>query len=85
MLVKELISFLQRCEQDAVVLYRCCSDYSVLEGEDIKQQSVRDPLKSGESAILHHNMPGEYRRYGAWEYKNQPLPDSIDAVILPGN
>ncbi len=85
MKTRELIALLSEMPQEAEVLYRFCSDYSVLKADDIKVQGSTDPLIAGH-AIKHHNLVGEYRRYdGPREYKDKPLPVPVDAVIFPGN
>lgn len=83
--VKELIEFLSTIPSDLPVIYKCCSDYVVLNIENIIVQRSTDKLDYG-TAVLHHNLPGEYRLYvEAWEYKGSPLPTPADVVIFPGN
>lgn len=83
--VKELIKHLKTLPQDYQVLYCLHSDYAVLDLEEIEVQHSTDKLNYG-TAILHHNMPGEYRSYGGdREYKGQKLPTPASVVIFPGN
>lgn len=85
MTVRELIVLLQAVPPDFPVLYRCRSDYSILDGFKIEVQRETDELKYA-TAVNHHNMPGEFRFYlGEWEYEGQPLPKPVNAVIFPGN
>lgn len=85
MKVKELIELLASVPQDAEVIYRYCSDYSVLNAQDIKIQRSSDALFQG-SFVVHHNMPERFRVYDPREHKEgSPLPKPPDLVILPGN
>lgn len=85
MTVRELIEVLKTMPQDFPVIYRNCSDYSNMEPEQLQIQRSTDSLDYA-SAIHHHNMLGEFRRYtGPREYGNLPLPTPADVVIFPGN
>lgn len=83
MTVRELIEHLQTLPPDLDVIYRFCSDYSVLEAGDIDLQTSSDPLTRF-TAVKHHNMPGEYRAYYPIE-KEDPKPTPANVVIFPGN
>lgn len=85
MKVKELIELLATVPQDFEIIYRYCSDYSVLDAKDIKVQRSSDALVTG-SVIAHHNMSERFRTYWQPEQgENEPLPKPLDLVILPGN
>lgn len=85
MTVRELIELLQTMPPDHQVLYGCCSGYAILKAEDIKLQNSTDTLNNG-MAVPHHNMPGEVRAYGHWEYGPDDVkPAPLNAVIFPGN
>lgn len=88
MTVRELVKLLQDLPpdvQDFPVIYYRHSDYSRLEPFQIEVQRATDSLKHG-TAILHHNLPGEFRSYsGTYEYKGSPLPEPANVVIFPGN
>lgn len=88
--VSELIAHLQTLPQDAVVLYRCMSDYAELENEFID-------LKKGKKGkiICHHGhyMQAEEHwfdpNYPGYPYgKPNDLPSApkyVTAVVFPGN
>jgi hypothetical protein len=83
--VKQLIEHLQTLPQDSPVLYRCCSDWSIMELYQVVAQRASDPLVNG-MAVEHHNMPGKYRCYsGPLPYRDRPLPTPADVVTFPGN
>lgn len=91
MTVQELIEKLQEYPPNAVVVFRCCSDFQALDPTDLKLQSQQKELTPGD-VVAHHNIPGAFREFrGSWEYENKhsgvklPLPNPVDAVIFPGN
>ena len=81
MTVKELIEYLQTLPQDHLVIYKMCSDYSVLEPQDIEVVG-----KETRKVVKHHNMPGRVRQWRDYENKDGAItPEFIDTVIFPGN
>lgn len=47
MIVKELIEFLQKQEQDMLVAYRFCSDWSLMNIDDIDTLEACEPRNDG--------------------------------------
>ncbi len=85
MTVQELVELLQTMPPDFPVIYRCCSDWSVLDASEVTVQRSTDELKRG-VAVHHHNRPGEYREYySPREYPDGQLPLPADVVTFPGN
>lgn len=77
MTVRELIAKLQTMPQDAAVLYRCCSDYSILESGEIVLRKADDELVALRG--------GKHMTLTRKQYPANETPVFVDAVIFPGN
>lgn len=78
MTVAELIAELQRFPQDAVVLYRCCSDFSDLDPGDVRVATVES-----EEVCIRRGLYCDATHYrGRW---GDEKPVFVQAVVFPGN
>lgn len=78
MTVAELITVLQKMPQDVEVLYRCCSDWTVLEAEQVQ-------VNLAESREIVYRKANGYSDYNErWAPKDIPL-EFRTVVTLPGN
>lgn len=79
MTVKELIDHLGTMPQDAIVLYKQYSDFSVLEAEEIELILARS------GGAFKRN--GLYKSSEDWSDKNKEDPgnEPVTVVVFPGN
>lgn len=82
MTVQDLIDYLSTLPLDFPIVYRFCSDYEVMDVDDINVQTEGGELCYG-TVIEHHNMPGRYRKYS--DEKMTPAPKPANVVVFPGN
>ena len=82
MTVRELIEHLQQYPQDAsvCVLYQECSDYSILEADEI--HFYKDDPNSGRRYVLRN---GQVMEYDPKQWPPNETPVFLDTVIFPGN
>lgn len=76
MTVQELIAVLQNMPQDAEVVYRCASDYTALEPEQVRL------FKAEEKVIVKHNT--SLMEYDPYLYRDGTKPDFRTVVAFPG-
>ena len=79
MTVGELVALLLKMPQDVVVLYRACSDWTVLRPDDIKL------TKAEEQLVIYRPQNGYSEYYAPWFPKDGEKPDFRTAVLFPGN
>ncbi len=87
MTVRELIKHLETLPQDYLVVYKCCSDYTKMDADEVIILNAED-----KEIVQHHNIPDQVRSYRSTEYakKYEGMPKNsepkfLDCVVFPGN
>lgn len=98
MTTTELIAFLEKLPKDTVVgvVYRCCSDYSVLEESELDFVPAPSNEELDESRRTRryglHNLTGRFvlrqgriMEYDSRTWDTTETPVFIPLLVLPGN
>lgn len=85
---KELINHLLDYPMDAkvVVVYRACSDYSILTADEIDfhTKEIKPAYEHSKRYILHNGTPIEFDEK-QWDYAKDGQPEFLDIIAFPGN
>ncbi len=87
MKVHELIALLKQTPMEAEVIYRCCSEYEVLDADDIMFRTAEQ--MRAELAKPYPDRPCiAFHKERFMEMRNEWITDAVvfqDLVVLPGN
>lgn len=98
MTTRELIAHLQTLPPDAVVIYRCCSEYTAMDADQVKAAKMRHtkdtPRLCGARTGDQTPLPGANmvyidlpRRFEGGQYVMLPVDPAevVECVVFPGN